>query len=298
MSNKIKPARSLAPTHPPAIFNYDRFTLWLSHPDFPISLYDLKSHCTDAKLRVQKMPFNPNWKAKLEIFQPTRKCLVLLEKALGNEISTMPTYVELACDRPADCGKEARRWCDCFLSSARMLHQRQAVVHNGSIWYFGDRFNENGERRINKVLAVYADKPSKLNNARPDPHLSPDLHIEYRVTGSSALSKQGICCVHDLLGFDHMGFWNRSIRMFQLPKPTELGKFLAKASGADAEASGTALRKRAARWIAKHSIGGQFIMHNALHATPKIIPFLSTVPFTTWLEDITSKKKTDWQGRY
>ena len=82
--------------------------------------------------------------------------------------------------------------------------------------------------------------------------------------------------------------------MFELPaKPTALGKLLAKACGADTDVSGTALRKRARRWKVKHSIGRQFVMHNALRATPKIIPFLSTVPFTTWLEDMASKEQAD-----
>lgn len=271
-----------------AIINYDRITLWLSLPELAISLELIKQHCTDAKWSVEQMPFNTRWKAKLEIFQPTKKCLRLLAKKIGSEISTMPTYVELACDLLASCEERAQRWCDDFVASAKIKHHRPPVIRNRTIWYAGSRHEHNGVRR-NKVLAAYGDRPSKLNNARPGPLQPPDFHVEFRVSGSTALSKLGICCLNDLQQFDHSEFWDRHVRMYQLPSQRkELGMLLARVSGADTDVSGTALRKRAKRWIDKHSVDGNFVMHNALRTTPHVARFLRSIRFSQWLETITS----------
>ncbi len=197
----------------------------------------------------------------------------------------MPTYVELACDLLADCEGQAQCWCDDFFATARVQYQRHPVVRNGTLFYVGRRYNQNGQRHNGKVMAVYCDRPSKLNNAQPDKRLPPDLHIEFRVTGFTTLSKLGITSLDDLLQFDHRKFWDRHIQIFELPtKPTALGRLLAAASGAHTDVSGTALRRRAARWITKHSLGENFVLHNALRATPKLTPMLNSVPFTVWLE--------------
>ena len=299
MLTKIKPARSAGhpaspTTHRSVIFNYDRFTLWLSHPELPIPLEQIKRHCTDAKFHVRQMPFNARWKARLAIFQPTKRCLRLLAKALGNEISTLPTYAELACDLHANSEKRAQRWRDAFFAMARVRHQRHPVVRNGTVRYIGDRYDQNGARRPNNVMAAYCDWPSKLNNAQPDKRQPPDLHIEFRASGTTTLSALGICSLDDLLQFDHRRFWDRHIQMFELPpKPTALGRLLATASGADVDVSGTALRRRAARWMAKHSVDGKFVMHNALRATPKLVPMLNSAPFSVWLEHVMAPVPAD-----
>ena len=303
MPTKIKPARSTgrrkSRKRHPAIFNYDRFTLWLSHAELPIPLEQIKRHCTDAKFHVRQMPFNAFWKAQLAVFQPTKRCLRLLAKALGNEISTLPTYVELACDLLANSEARAKRWCDDLFAKARVRYQRNPVVGNGTVRYIGDRYDQNGRRRNGRVLAAYCDRPSKLNNAQPDKRQPPDPHIEFRVSGTTTLSALGIRSLDDLLQFDHRRFWDRHIRMFELPpKTTALGRLLATASGADAAVSGTALRRRAARWRAKHSVDGMFVMHNALRATPKLVPMLNSVPFSVWLEHVTASAPADCPDHY
>ena len=292
MQTKIKSARfsrqSVSRDPYRAILYYDRITLWLSLPELAIPLELIKQHCTDAKCSVKKMTFNARWKARLEILQPTKMCLRLLAKALGSEISAMPIYVEFACDLLASCEERAQRWSNDFVASAQIKHHRPTVIRSDTTWYAGSRHKQNGKRR-KKVLAVYCDKPSKLNNARPDPLQPPDFHVELRIFSSTALSKLGICCLNDLLQFDHYEYWDRHVRMYQLPSQrTELGMLLAKASGADTDVSGTALRKRAARWIAKHSVDGNFVMHSALRRTPHVARFLRSIRFSQWLEAITS----------
>lgn len=128
MSPQTKSVRLLRRNTSPApqrsvIFNHDRFTLWLSHPELPISLERFGS-IVRRQFHAQQMPYNPLWKARLEVFQPTRRCLRLLVKALGNEISTLPTYAELACDLPANSEERAQRWRDEFFATAQVRYQR------------------------------------------------------------------------------------------------------------------------------------------------------------------------------
>jgi hypothetical protein len=104
------------------------------------------------------MPYQARWKCRIEVLQPTKNCLVLLATALGNNISVMVAYIEIAVDFPAESKEQALLWRDAFIGAGCMKYQRQPVVldDNGNTWYYGRRVNENGNKR-GKVLAVYAD---------------------------------------------------------------------------------------------------------------------------------------------
>lgn len=262
---------------------FDRVTLYLDHTELPIEKNLLKQHCTKLKVKPMFMKNNPRWKLKVVLFQPTTECLRLLCDALGNIIGAIITYVEIARDTFANNSEQALNSRNNFLESATMKYQRQTVVRHESTWYYGRRSDEEGNKRGN-VLAVYADKPSKLNNARPAPDATPCLHIELRVTGSAALARLGIVTLTDLIEFDHDQFWNNNITFFKLLKPTALGKLLAKIADADIGISGTALRNRANRWISKNSIDGQFVMHNGLRKKLELKAQLETELFTDCLK--------------
>ncbi len=267
---------------PLVIFGFDRVTLWLDRPELPIALGRLKRHCTKIKVDLQQMLYQARWKLRLEIFQPTAECLELLEKALGDDIAVQLTYVEIACDFPGNGKKQTRQWRNAFLGAAKMKYQRQSVVRDKTTWYFGRR--TDGEKRSPQVLAVYADKPSKLNNARPSADLLPCVHIEWRATGNPVLASLGIISLGDLIQFDHRRFWNVHIRLYELPKPTALGRLLAKVYGTETNVSGSALRMRTARWIKNHTTEGKFVMHNALLTDPEIAKDLNKVPFLEWVK--------------
>lgn len=179
-------------------------------------------------------------------------------------------------------------WRNIFLASARMHYQRQSVVldKNGTTYYYGLR-TVTGQRRSD-VLAVYADRPSKLNNARPTEGSLPCLHIEWRTSGSRAAQLLGIVSLGDLVRFDHQCFWDAHVHLYKLPKKTQLGRVLAGLRDADAEVSGTALRKRATNWQDKWAIDGNFIMHNAVLDEPGIRNHLTKETFAEWLDTIRS----------
>ena len=272
-------------THPVVIFGFDRVTLWLDRPELPTSQNALAKHCTKINVSLEQMIHHPRWKLKVDVHQPTIDFFHALAKALGNDVAAVVSYVEIACDIHDSMGQFAQRWCRAFLASAYMRYQQQTVVLFEKLFYFGRRAGRKAGRRGN-VLAVYADKPSKINNARPAEDAPPCLHIEWRATGSATVELLGIFSIADLIRFDHERFWNEHIRMYQLPKPTELGRLLAGASGQEINVSGSALRKRATKWRAnqQHNIDDIFVMHNALLNTRKINSHLKKVSFTDWLK--------------
>lgn len=291
--NNINHTTTDQDTEPTVIFGYDRIILYTDHPEVPSALVDrLEKHCTSVVARVEQMPFQARWKSKLDVFQPTARGLGILNKSLGNNITAQLYYVEIACDAPANSEKQALEWRKKFLESARMRSQGQPVVCDKSIttYYYGRRTTEKGTRRPN-VLAVYADKPSKINNAKPDEGMPPCLHIEWRATGVNTLARYGIVSLTDLIQFGHEQFWGKHVRMHLLPKPTELGRLLAKVCGDDPNVSGSALRKRAARWKEKYTIDGNFIMHNACMPNAldddkkNLVRHLKSVTFSEWLKE-------------
>ena len=275
------------------VFGFDRVTIWIDRPELPFLLRKLETHCASAEFILGQMLFQARWKGCLKIFQPSSRCLEILAEELGIDIAVLVSYVENALDLPAKNSRHARSQRNQFLESAKMRHQQQLVVieERREIFYYGRR--SDGNKRRSTVLALYADKPSKLNNARPadsDPVCS---HQEFRLAREGATAHAGIVSVNDLILFDHPKYWNEKIRFYKLPQnKTELGRLLAKACNSDPNVSGSALRKRSTRWINKHSIfdghGDVFVMHNALRATPNLEKLLQRISFTEWLGEVMS----------
>jgi hypothetical protein len=266
------------------IYALDRVKAWTNRPELPITQRCLKRHCTDVKVTLGQMLYNANWKLQVELFQPTNKCLTLLKEALGSDVRALINYAEIACDIPANSKEQSQDWQKKFIGSAKMLHQRQEVVRYEGTDYFGRRESKRGN-----VLAVYADRPSKINNAKPAANAKPCLHIECRIRGSTALANRGVVSLQDLILFDHESFWDKNIRIYQLPNLTDLGRLLGKSIGLNNNISSNALRKRATKWMNDfRNDDGDFVMHNALLATRKLTRHLKTLPFNEWLDAMVS----------
>lgn len=265
------------------IYGFDRYELWIDRPELPITQNIIRKHCANIKVNLGQMVFNANWKLQVGIFQPKNICHAYLGAALGSDVRVLINYVEFSCDIPANSAKRAKWLHRNFIGSAKMLNQRQKVFQHKGTDYYGRRANENDSKRSN-VLAVYSDRPSKINNREIEKNALNCLHIEYRVTGSAALARQGVVSLEDLTLFDHESFWSKNIRIYQLPSLTELGQLIGKINSINNDISSTALRKRANKWKDKfRNDDGDFVMHNALLETPKLIRYLKIIPFTEWL---------------
>ena len=275
--SRLSKCLSIQPIH-----GYDRVEIWLDRPELPVTQARLESECTSLAVSIEQMEQNPRWKVKLAFHQPTDECLKRLLSALGHDVAMLVTYVEIACDWVGVNSQQTKRWRNALLASVHVAYRRNLFLRYLTSWYCGPR-SRAGVRR-GHTFAVYADKPSKLHNARPVETDPPCLHIEWRASGSSAVASLSLISLEDLLGFDFDQFWENRLNAYALPKKTELGRLLAKASDVDIKVSDTAFYRRAQRWLERHSDKNRFVLHNGLHEKKKLARHLSTMSFWKWCE--------------
>ena len=287
---------------------FDILCLWMDRPELPFAEQLLLPHCAKGDIKCIQPKFQANRKLLVCLHQPTTACLKVLRAGIGREVGVAITYVEIARDilvRPSFAVSQLQ---DQFLASARVPYQRDSVVEHKGTWYYGRRTSKNSQeqvpastsaddapatvaeqkekgRRQGHVLAVYADNPSKLNNARPDETAPPCLHIEWRASGKAALEHLGVRALDDLLRFDFDRHWDARLRLHSQPTKTALGRLLAKVNGGSAQSSSTAFLKRANRWIANYEMKGQFVLHNALQHNRELASRLQRLSWNDWLQE-------------
>jgi hypothetical protein len=270
--------------HDYLVFGYDRLHVWLDRDELPLPVA-IQDNGTTIELHPHPMKYHALWKLQLQLRQPSRRALEMIETALGHEVRAMPNYVEIVLDVLCDSKSQARLLQRALIASVRMKHQPQSLfIHKGTA-YIGRRAGTAKARKAGHVLAVYSDRPSKLNAAKLRRAHSACLHIEWRATGARALEMLGIVTTRDLLDFDHRAFWAERLQLFVLPeRKTELGRILHAARGKRTEVTDRALRANASRWTKRNEIDGQFAMHNALLGPPVVARRLETVPIGEWLK--------------
>lgn len=257
---------------------FDRITMHLDRPELPFSLSLLEAHCTKVVAIPSQPRFQANRKFVLELFQPTKKCLQVIRKGLGREVCVDITYTEIARDITPFDPDHVSELHAAFLGCARMPYERDVVLPmKGVVWYFS-RDRKNGNH-----LVVYADKPSKINNAKPKSSAPLCLHVEWRASGKEALSDVGIMALDDLINFDFDGHWDNHLKLYDMPTKTLLGHKLAKLDGGNTDASNPAYLKRANAFLARHSKHDIFVLQNALNSMPELARRLKLMTWQEWL---------------
>ena len=257
------------------VHRFDRLAAAIDCAAVPGPVAKLEASCQGGvTVTNRKLKFNPQWKAKLDLYQPSAKALrLLVNDCLGDHVGAMPTYAEVAVDFIFRSHRHAAVFGDYLAQRIVMRYQRQAVyVADKRTIYFARRTDGAGNKR-GRVGCMYWDRPSKLASAHQG---QPCVHVEIRLTGSAALSAVGIASASDFLTFDHMQFWASAISLYDLPAKTELGRHI---GGRDnSRVSGTALRKRADKFIRKASVDGQFFMHNAARLDRAVVRKFWQIP--------------------
>lgn len=270
----------LPPPHIPIaqVHCFDRLAVAIDCAAVPGPVAKLQASCRGGLTVTQRrLKFNPQWKATLDLYQPSAKALrLLVNDCLGEHVGALPTYAEVAVDFIFRSHRHAAVFGDYLAQRIVMRHQRQAVyVADNTTIYFARRTDGAGNKR-GRVGCMYFDRPSKLASAHQG---QPCVHVEIRLTGSAALSAVGIASASDLLTFDHIQFWASAISLYDLPAKTELGRHIGGRDGASV--SGTALRKRADRFIREASVEGQFFMHNAARLDRAVMRKFWQMPLKT-----------------
>ncbi len=280
--NKL-PRKNLAVVH-----GFDRIEFWLDRPELPFNKAKLEGHCAEITIVLKQAKYQAQRKLKITLLQPTSKCIQLLLEGLGRDVMTFITYVEITCDILTMTKKKAIQIRDEFLASAYVKKQRGDVLREKSTWYFGRRATEV-QKKSRHLVVTYADKPSKINNARPSKDAPPCFHLEWRVSGADALATVGIGSLADLIGFNHTAFWQRSVTFYQLPKKQKLGCYMAQPN--ESKITPYGYRKRANKLIEENSIKDKFVMHNAVLACKNLKRKLPRETFQDWISKATKLTK-------
>lgn len=262
---------------------FDRLTLWFDRSELPVSKSLLSAHCARIVLQAAQPKYHCNRKLKLSVFQPTAKFLQILLRGVDREVGVEIAYAEVARDIVLSDPHENEYLQAAFLASAQVVRLRQRVVFSGNTAYYGRRPpQERGH-----VLVLYADKPSKLNNARPHASAQRCVHVEWRASGKAALAAIGIASLEDVLNFDYDHHWNDCLKLHNLPSKTALGKKLAALCAGKANASEPAYLKRANQWLTKYTLNEQFVLQNALRDMPELARRLKRYTWNEWLDAYT-----------
>lgn len=272
----------------PPRYSVDRVKLWFDHAEYPGSLADLRARCGNAVMVAGQMPYSPRWKSMVDLFQPRKSALRLLQQALGASVAALPVYIELALDVvPTVCECDAvRRIEDAVLATIAPRHHREEARCDQGPIYFERRAKADGQAREN-VLVCYSDRPSKFPETQGESLEANCIHLEWRITGETAMLRHGLISLDEILALEHREFWARNLGLYALPNKTGVGRVLAGIANANVDASGTFLRRRANTWMEKASMecpdgNRRFVLHNALRGQDKLPwrPYL--VSFDRW----------------
>ncbi len=266
----------------PIVDAFDRIHVWLDRAELPFKISRLRAHCTDLYAKARQPEYQAHRKFYLAIHQPSLECLVRLRDYLGAEVNAELTYVEVARDVLFKRQSRISTLRKTFCGAAVIPYQREpAIDYRGNV-YWGRRCKA-AERQGN-VMTLYTDRPSKLCNAQPTDDASNCFHLEWRATGKDALAKLGIRALNDLIEFDHLRHWDEVLRLYQLPKKTELGRLLANSQGGRANVTSVAYLRRASRWLDENTIKGNFFLHNALKSAPGLSRRLESMNWSQMLD--------------
>jgi len=161
------------------------------------------------KYHTEPLPHNDHFFHKLELFQPSARCLAQLADPKIIKGDCTINYVEFAIDFMTD---NLRVWKNTVrFFNRHLVHlpgkKRANLTHHHNIEDETVYFSSTKDK---KRLVMYNDKPSRKGS------LKKCHHLEYRVSGWSEVKEQSIFTIKNLINFDHEQLWD-SLLDFRKP---------------------------------------------------------------------------------
>lgn len=193
---------------------FDRVRFRLDSPISDSALTHLGCFCRDVFLTPLVVPYQARWTYDLDVLQPHQPTFFLaLEDALLAGTTGQPYYVELARDYLMTFQIEARRMAHYFLGHAMLRYSRGDIRASGAGYYYN-------KRKSAITLVLYGDRATKqfgTNFGRPA------FHIELRLDGVEALTREGLWGLQDFAQLSFDRFFDRHLSFWSLPSKTVLG---------------------------------------------------------------------------
>lgn len=204
------------------VYGIDRVTLWCDGQHAPLIPDNIYDACTNINVHPNDCKYHRSYPWKIDLLQPSRNALRLLQSSFGNRHRSKVIYVELACDFIVPDRQVAAQLMAFLLKHVAPKHTSQPVTFFQSTAYYSPRSNQAG-KKTSRNLVIYADKNSKLHSSHGKRAC---CHIEWRLSGARKLEHVGIRCFADLISFPHRKFWRRTLPCYQLPKLQKIGEWL------------------------------------------------------------------------
>lgn len=263
LPTELKTARAQVQAY---VLGFDRVSFSLDHPAPSLPLQILEKHCRKVEIiNSCTNRYQPLWQTRVALHQPDQDALRLLQIAIKNGCyRSRPDYAEIALDHVTVTRQDAVIVRNFFLKHMLVPHARKKVhCEKNETFYYNRRTPVHGGKAP-RVTVIYCDKPSKLAGEYKG---QPCSHLEQRFSGSDALSGIGINCLADFASFSHESFWHTNLKLACLPAKADISRFLLPEK---ADCSGTALRKRADKFLAPFFLKDVFILQNLRLAHPGI----------------------------
>jgi hypothetical protein len=204
----------------------DRLRIWFD-TDRPLftsnELQLLQTTDRVPQIDFKPMRFSSQWKQNLDLFQPTPDVLIRLKEQLRPTlVAYRITYAEMAIDFITKTQEDADGIRH-LLVSAMSHHAGKRYLYqadSGHAVYFADM-----KHKI--VPVIYSDQPSKFTQ-------EPRAHLEFRLRNSRACKRHQLFTLDDLIDFNFLAFFEKSLTLYKKPSKAEIGKFLAMTNGSTA----------------------------------------------------------------
>lgn len=191
------------PIEPPTkVHSYlDKIQIWLRVPLTDAEIRRLRRQSGKGKLHVfnKRCHFDPSYKQRLQVTQPTKYVLDFLSKRSG----VLLNNVEVALDLVYRAACELQAAEDFFRRHLVKTHHRDQAAKfvRGTTFY-------SGPRQAKNVVAFYGDKPCRISGER---HC---FHIEWRIKGVRTLRRAGLQTLGDLFAASPRLFWSRRLKLY------------------------------------------------------------------------------------
>jgi hypothetical protein len=147
--------------------------------------------------------FHPRYVQQIWLFQPTHE-------ALQSLVTRDPhlTYVEISLDWVFSYKSDKDAAVEFLWNHlVKKNHRDQGIRFFGTK---GEMTRYSGPRSAPNLIAIYADKASKVTGQHQC------VHIDWRIRGGGALRRAGIHSLRDLLGLDFRQFWEKRLKICSL----------------------------------------------------------------------------------
>lgn len=222
---------------------------------------------------------NGFWIFKITVHQPTPASVQILEDAVDT-INARLLEVHVSLDLETSSLADAMALQD-YLEHRLLPSTRQSkpVERFKTTTYF------NRLTRKGLEVAVYSDKPSKVNGA-------PCFHMDWRMIGAAILKRERLSTGSEILGLDHRDFWDRKLALWLPPSQATIAKNRNRSAGSkQPEAVGSTLNQSKARLLLRSATSprGVVVAHELLRFLRK-----NEMAYNRRAMRLFSKEPHDW----